>query len=86
MIRQPDSGHQLLLQHPHGADPEDSLRLRILKCLKEVVKERQSLRNYVETLGRRIRAIERGPSDEASGKSIKELSDERRALTSSRMN
>ena len=64
----------------HGADPEESLRLRILKRLTEVVKERQSLRNDIEALGRRIRAIESGPSDEASRKTVKELSDERRAL------
>ena len=75
-----DASRRYLGEFLHGADPEDSLRLRILKCLTEVVKERQSLRNNVDTLGRRIRAIESGPSDEANRKTIKELSDERRAL------
>ena len=75
-----DASRRYLSEFLHGADPEDSLRLRILKCVTEVVKERQSLRNNVDTLGRRIRAIESGPSDEANRKTIKELSDERRAL------
>jgi len=75
-----DASRRYLGEFLHGADPEDSLRLRILKCLTEVVKERQSLRNNVDTLGRRIRAIESGPSDEANRNTIKELSDERRAL------
>ena len=75
-----DPSRRYLGEFLHGADPEDSLRLRILKCVTEVVKERQSLRNNVDTLGRRIRAIESGPSDEANRKTIKELSDERRAL------
>ena len=44
------------------------------------MKERQSLRNDVETLGRRIRAIQHGPADDASRNAIKELSSERRAL------
>ena len=75
-----DASRRYLGEFLHGADPEDSLRLRILKCLTEAVKERQSLRNNVETLGRRIRALEREPSDEASRKTIKAVSDERRAL------
>ena len=75
-----DASRRYLGAFLHGADPEDSLRLRILKCLTEVVKERRSLRNNVETLGRRIRALEREPSDEASRKTVKALSDERRAL------
>ena len=75
-----DASRRYLGEFLHGADPEDSLRLRILKCLTEAVKERQSLRNNVETLGRRIRALEREPSDEASRKTVKALSDERRAL------
>ena len=75
-----DASRRYLGEFLHGADPEDSLRLRILKCLTEAVKERQSLRNNVETLGRRIRAMEREPSDESSRKTIKALSDERRAL------
>ena len=64
----------------HGADTEDSLRVRILKRLKEVVVDRQSMRNDVETLGRRIRALRRGPTDEASDASIRRLSGERSAM------
>ena len=63
--------------HRH-TDPIDPLRVRILKRLEEVARDRQSLRNDVETLGRRVRALERGPSDETTRKRIKELTDERR--------
>ena len=64
----------------HGADAEDSLRLRILKRLKEVAADRQSLRNDVEALARRIRTLQRGPADEASTENLAELSRERAAL------
>ena len=75
-----DASRRYLGEFLHGADPEASLRLRILNRLTEVMKERQSLRNDVETLGRRIRAIQHGPADDASRNAIKELSSERRAL------
>ena len=64
----------------HGADAEDSLRLRILKRLKEVAADRQSLRNDVEALGRRIRTLKSGPTDEANTENLRELSRERTAL------
>ena len=64
----------------HGREPDDSLRLRILKRLIEVSKDRQSLRNDIEALSRRIRALRRGPSDEESRENIKEFSSERTGL------
>ena len=64
----------------HGQDPEDSLRLRILKRLTEVAKDRQSLRNDIETLSRRVRALRRGPSDEESEARIRDFSIERTGL------
>ena len=75
-----DASRRYLGEFLHGADPEASLRLRILNRLTEVMKERQSLRNDVDTLGRRIRAIQHGPADDASRNAVKELSSERRAL------
>ncbi len=75
-----DTSHQYLRAFLHGADQEESLRWRILRRLTEVVEDRKSLRNDVETLGRRIRALRLGPSDEAAEASLKEFSDERKAL------
>jgi len=75
-----DTSRQYLTRFLHGVDSEDSLRLRMLKRLEEVVKDRQSLRNDADTLGRRIRALARGPSDEETKARIRELSSERRAL------
>ena len=75
-----DESRHYLTHFLHGADSEDSLRLRILKRLTEVARDRQSLRNDVETLGRRIRALQRGPSDEAGVAEVRELSSERIAL------
>ena len=75
-----EASRQYLRKFLHGADPEDSLRLRILKRLEEVARDRQSLRNDADTLGRRVRALERGPSDEETKARIKNLADERRAL------
>ena len=75
-----DASRRYLDEFLHGADPEASLRLRILNRLTEVMKERQSLRNDADTLGRRIRAIQQGPADDASRNAVKELSGERRAL------
>ena len=75
-----DASRRYLGEFLHGTDPEASLRLRILNRLTEVMKERQSLRNDAETLGRRIRAIQHGPADDASRNAIKEFSSERRAL------
>ena len=66
-----DASREYLAHFLRGSDPEDSLRLRILKRLLEVAKDRQSLRNDVETLGRRIRTLRRGPSDESTEASIK---------------
>ena len=74
------ASRQYLRKFLHGADPEDSLRLRILKRLGEVAKDRQSQRNDADTLRRRIGALERGPPDEETKVRIKSLADERRAL------
>ena len=75
-----DASREYLENFLRGSDPEDSLRLRILKRIMEVAQDRQSLRNDVETLGRRIRTLRRGPSDEATEARIKDLSAERTAL------
>ena len=75
-----EASRQYLGAFLHGADSEDSLRLRILKRLEEVVKDRQSLRNDADTLGRRVRTLEQGPPDEETRARIKNLSDERRAI------
>ena len=74
------ASRQYLRKFLHGADPEESLRLRILKRLEEVAKDRQSLRNDADTLRRRIGALEQGPPDEETKVRIKGLADERRAL------
>ncbi|MCY3796078.1 MAG: DUF1998 domain-containing protein, partial [Gammaproteobacteria bacterium] len=76
-----DEASQDYLTHfLNGADPEDSLRLRILKRLTEVVSDRKALRNDVEVLRNRIRALERAASDEATEADIKALTSERTAL------
>ena len=75
-----DPSRRYLAEFLHGADPEASLRLRILNRLTEVMKERQSVRNDADTLGRRIRAIQHSPADDASRNAVKELPGERRAL------
>ena len=75
-----DASRQYLRAFLHGADQEESLRWRILRRLTEVVEDRKSLRNDVETLGRRIRALRLAPSDQAAEASLKEFSDERQAL------
>ena len=67
-----DEASQDYLTHfLHGAEPEDSLRLRILKRLTEVVKDRKALRNEVEALRNRMRTLEGAPSDEATESEIK---------------
>ena len=75
-----DSSREYLERFVHGRDAEESLRLRILNRLTEVAKDRQSLRNDIDTLSRRVRALRRGPSDEASEAEIKDFSTERTAL------
>ena len=76
-----DEASQDYLTHfLHGAEPEDSLRLRILKRLTEVVKDRKALRNEVEALRNRMRTLEGAPSDEATESEIKGIKSERTAL------
>ena len=75
-----EASHEYLREFLHGVDPEDSLRLRILKRLEEVAGDRRSLRNDADTLGRRVRELEQGPPDEETKVRIKSLADERRAL------
>ncbi|MCY4059175.1 MAG: DEAD/DEAH box helicase, partial [Gammaproteobacteria bacterium] len=75
-----ESSRDYLVAFLHGADSESSLRLRILTRLGEVAADRRSLRNDVEALGRHIRAIRRGPTDEASIDRLGQLTKERGAL------
>ena len=75
-----EDSHQYLERFLHGEDQEDSLRLRILNRLREVAKDRQSLRNDIETLSRRVRALRRGPSDEVGEANIRKFSAERTGL------
>ena len=75
-----DASRHALREFLHGAVSEDSLRLRLLRRLGDVAKERRHLRNDIDTLSRRIRAAQHGPSDEASRRTIQALSAERRAL------
>ena len=75
-----DSSRDYLATFLHGADSERSLRLRILTRLGEVAADRRSLRNDVEALGRQIRNLRRGPTDEASDARLRELTRERAAL------
>ena len=75
-----DASREYLAHFLRGSDPEASLRRRILDRMMEVVEDRHSLRKDVETLGRRIRTLRRGPSDESAEAGIKVLSAERTAL------
>ena len=75
-----DSSRDYLAAFLHGADSERSLRQRVLDRLKDVAEDRRSLRNDVEALGRQIRNLRRGPTDEASDARLRELSRERAAL------
>ena len=63
-----------------GAGTEASLQTRILNRFTEVAEDRKSLRADIETLGRRITSLRRGPSDEATEGTLKELRRERNAL------
>lgn len=75
-----DSSRSYLTTFVHGAGSESSLRLRVLNRLKEVADDRQSLRNDVEALGRRIRTLRRGPTDEHCRDEIRQLGGERTAM------
>ena len=75
-----DESKVYLTDFLQGADAQASLRLRILKRLTEVAKDRQALRTEVETLRSRTRRLERSPSDESTKAEIKTLTAERRGL------
>ena len=75
-----EASQDYLTRFLQGAEPEDSLRLRILKRLAEVVNDRKALRNEVEVLRNRIRTLERAPSDEATDSEIKGIKSERAGL------
>ncbi len=76
-----DQASQDYLTHfLNGADPDQSLCMRILKRLTEVVNDRKALRNDVEMLRNRIRTLEQAPSDEATEADLKALISERTAL------
>ena len=63
-----------------GTGTEASLRTRILNRLTEVAEDRKSLRADAEALGRRVASLRKGPSDEATETTVKELQRERNAL------
>ena len=65
-----------------GTEQRESLRERISRRLQEVARDRQALRNDAEALTRRIRALERGPSDQATNAELRTLRAERSALRS----
>ena len=60
--------------------PRPSLRSRLVSRLLDVAKERRALRADVESLGRRLAALKRGPQDEATEGEIEEITRERRGL------
>jgi len=65
----------------HGDDASlPSLRSRLVNRFLEVAKERKALRADVESLGRRLAALKRGPRDEAADGEIEDLGRERRGL------
>ena len=63
---------------PGGSRP--SLRSRLVSRFLDVAKERKALRADVESLGRRLAALKRGPRDEATEDEIEEIARERRGL------
>ena len=63
-----------------GANQQESLRQRISRRLQEVATDRQALRNDAEALTRRIRALDRAPSDQATNAELRTLRAERSAL------
>ena len=65
-----------------AAEEGDSLQLRIVNRLQEVVSERKALKAEIGLLGRRIRKLERGPRDEARDAEVKDLRRERSGLQS----
>ena len=75
-----ESSRDYLTAFLHGADSEDSLRLRILKRLGDVAADRRALRSDIEALGRHIRSLRRGPTDDASEDRLRQLTGERSAL------
>ena len=60
----------------------DSLQLRIVNRLQELVSERKALKAEIGLLGRRIRKLERGPRDEARDAEVGALRRERSGLQS----
>ena len=68
----------------HGGDESGgsrpSLRSRLVSRFLDVAKERKALRADVESLGRRLAALKRGPRDEATEDEIEEIARERRGL------
>ncbi|MDE2927157.1 MAG: DEAD/DEAH box helicase [Acidobacteriota bacterium] len=57
-----------------------SLILKILNCLKEVIKERNSIAADIRSLGKRIRKLKSRPKDEATTNEINELENVRKGL------
>ena len=57
-----------------------SLILKILDCLREVIKERSSVATDIRSLGEQIRKLKSQPEDEATGNEIDELENVRKGL------
>lgn len=77
---------QYLTSFLFGAEPQDSLRLRILKRLSEVVKDRRALGNDIDILSSQIKKLQERPADDSSENEIRELTQERAALRRVRSN
>ena len=75
-----EASREVLHEFLHGADPEESLRVRILKRLEEVAKDRQSLRNDADTLGRHDQGARAGSfrrGDQGTASRISPMNGER---------
>ena len=59
---------------------EESLVLKIVRRLQDVIEERKSVAADIRSLGDRIRKLKNRPQDEATGKEISKLEDTRRGL------
>ncbi len=78
-LTEPSKGY--LTAFLHGNDTTSpSLRSRMVNRFLEIAKERKALRADIESLGRRLGALKRGPKDEATTNRIGELNRERDGL------
>ncbi len=75
-----EASREYLREFLLGTGQHQTLHYRILERLTEAAKERQSLRNDVEALTRRIRNLQQGAPDEATADEIKRITRERAGL------